>query len=353
MKYKEQEKQHLLRIIRGWNTAQKVVLRAKIVWKKMEGIRKKQIAEELKTSRTTVDLWLKRYQEGGIEALLKDASRSGRKPKITDEKEKAIVEATLHSKPLNATHWSVRLMAKAQNVSRMAVQRIWKKYNLKPYLVRTFKVSNDKHFVEKVKDIVGLYLNPPDKALVLSVDEKSQIQALDRTQPGLPMTKGYAGTMTHDYKRHGTTTLFAALNILDGKIIGECMKRHRQDEFLRFLKKIDRETPQGLYLHLIVDNYGAHKTAKVKRWLKKHSRFIMHFTPISASWINMIERFFSELTTKRIRRSVFRSVKELETTIKDFIQKHNENPKIFTWTKDADTILAKVKKCIDLLGTAH
>jgi transposase len=349
----EQDKQHLLRLTRGRNTAQKVVLRAKIVWKKMEGIRKKQIADELKTSRTTVDLWLKRYQEGGIEALLKDASRSGRKPKIKDEKEKAIVEATLHSKPLNATHWSVRLMAKAQNISRMAIQRIWKKYNLKPHLVRTFKVSNDKHFVGKVNDIVGLYLNPPDKALVLSVDEKSQIQALDRTQPGLPMTKGHAGTMTHDYKRHGTTTLFAALNILDGKIIGECMTRHRQDEFLRFLKKIDRKTPQGLDLHLIVDNYGAHKTAKVKRWLKKHSRFIMHFTPTSASWINMIERFFSELTIKRIRRGVFRSVKELETAIKDFIQKHNETPKIFTWTKDADTILAKVKKCTELLGTVH
>jgi transposase len=319
----------------------------------MEGVRKKHIADELKTSRTTVDLWLKRYQEGGIEALLKDASRSGRKPKITDEKEKTIVEATLHNRPSNATHWSMRLMAKAQNVSRMAVQRIWKKYHLKPYLVRTFKISNDKHFVEKVNDIVGLYLNPPDKTLVLSVDEKSQIQALDRTQLGLPMKRGHAGTMTHDYKRHRTTTLFAALNILDGKIIGECMVRHRQDEFLRFLKKIDRETPQELNLHLIVDNYGAHKTAKVKKWLGKHSRFIMHFTPTSASWINMIERFFSELTTKRIRRGVFRSVKELETAIKDFIQKHNKNPKIFTWTKDADTILAKVNKCTELLGTVH
>ena len=349
----QKDQKILLRLTRGRNTAQKVVLRAKIVFKKMEGLKKKQIAQELKTSRTTIDLWLKRYQEGGAEALLKDASRPGRKPKMTDAKEKGIVEATLHDKPSNATHWSTRAMAQDYNVSRMAVQRIWKKYNLKPHLIKTFKVSSDKHFVDKVRDIVGLYLNPPDKALVLSVDEKSQIQALDRTQPGLPIKKGYAGTMTHDYKRHGTTTLFAALNILDGRVIGQCMPKHRQDEFLKFLGKINRETPRDRELHLIVDNYGSHKTERVRQWLSRHPRFHLHFTPTSASWLNMVERFFSEITTKQIRRGVFRSVQDLEKTIMDFLKMHNENPKIFTWTKDADTILSKVKKCTEALGTAH
>lgn len=286
--YTEEERQNVQRLARSRNTAQKVVLRAKIVLKKMEGLKQEVIAEQLGTSRVTVGLWLERYQRGGIGALLKDSPRSGRIPKLSEDKEKTIVEATLHSKPGNATHWSVREMAKAQKVSRMAVHRIWKKYNIQPHRVKTFKISRDPHFVEKVKDIVGLYLNPPDKALVLSVDEKSQIQALDRTQPGLPMKKGYAGTMTHDYKRHGTTTLFAALNVLDGKVISACMKKHRQDEFLKFLKRIDQETPKDLDLHLIVDNYGAHKTTRVQSWLKKHPRFNMHFTPTSSSWLNMV-----------------------------------------------------------------
>lgn len=353
MIHSEQEREKLLRLARGRNTAQKVVLRAKIVLKVMEGLKKKHIAEQLGTSRPTVNLWIQRYEEGGTEALQIDASRPGRKPKRSEEKEKVIVDATLHSKPANATHWSVRLMAEAQGVSRMAVHRIWRKYNLKPHLIKTFKISNDPNFVEKVKEIVGLYLNPPDKAMVLCIDEKSQIQALDRTQPGLPMKKGRAGTMTHDYKRHGTTTLFAALNILNGKVIGKCMPRHRQDEFLKFLKKIDKETPKKLDLHLIADNYGSHKTEKIKMWLKKHPRFKMHFTPTSASWINMVERFFSELTNKRVRRGVFRSVKELEMTVMDFVNKHNDNPKIFTWTKDANTILSKVNTCKEVLGTVH
>jgi len=353
MIHSEQEREKLLRLARGRNTAQKVVLRAKIVLKVMEGLKKKHIAEQLGTSRPTVNLWIQRYEEGGTEALQIDAPRPGRKPKRSEEKEKVIVDATLHSKPANATHWSVRLMAEAQGVSRMAVHRIWRKYNLKPHLIKTFKISNDPNFVEKVKDIVGLYLNPPDKAMVLCIDEKSQIQALDRTQPGLPMKKGRAGTMTHDYKRHGTTTLFAALNILNGKVIGKCMPRHRQDEFLKFLKKIDKETPKKLDLHLIADNYGSHKTEKIKMWLKKHTRFKMHFTPTSASWINMVERFFSELTNKRVRRGVFRSVKELEMTVMDFVNKHNDNPKVFTWTKDANTILSKVNTCKEVLGTVH
>lgn len=351
--YTEEERERVQRLTRSRNTAQKVVLRAKIVLKKMEGLKQEAIAEQLGTSRVTVGLWLGRYRKGGVWALLKDAPRSGRIPKLSEDKEKTIIEATLHSTPSAATHWSVREMAKSQKVSRMAVHRVWKKYNIQPHRVKTFKISRDPHFVEKVKDIVGLYLNPPDRALVLSVDEKSQIQALDRTQPGLPMKKGYAGTMTHDYKRHGTTTLFAALNVLDGKVISACMKKHRQDEFLKFLKRIDHETPKDLDLHLIVDNYGAHKTARVQSWLKIHPRFNMHFTPTSSSWLNMVERFFSELTTKRVRRGVFRSVAELERAIMDFIEKHNEKPKIFTWTKDADTILAKVSKCKEVLGTGH
>ncbi len=351
--YSELEKQQLTKLSHGRNTAQKIVLRANILLKMMEGLPKKRIAEQVGTTRPTVYLWIKRYEKDGINGLVKDAHRSGRKPAITQEKENAIVEATLHSKPVNATHWSIRSMAGAQGVTRWAVHKIWKKYCLKPHLVKTFKISNDPDFVEKVKDIVGLYMSPPDKALVLCVDEKSQIQALDRTQPGLPMKVGFAGTITHDYKRHGTTTLFAALNILDGKVIGQCMPKHRQLEFLKFLKKIDKETPGGMDLYLIVDNYGSHKTPKVKKWLSQHSRFHLHFTPTSASWLNMVERFFSELTNKHIRRGIFRSVDDLENSVMEFLSKHNENPKIFVWTKDADTILAKVGKCKEVLRTGH
>ena len=346
-------KEDLNKLIKGRNTPQKIVLRARIAMKIEEGMPKKRIAEGLNISRSTVYLWALRYKKGGVAALLKDAPRPGRIPLTTPQKEKEVVEATLHTLPSNATHWSIRTMAHLQGLSRMAVQRIWKKYNIQPHRMKTFKLSNDPHFVEKVQDVVGLYLNPPDKAFVLSVDEKSQIQALDRTQPGLPIKKGHAGTMTHDYKRHGTTTLFAALNVLDGKVIGACMPKHRQDEFLKFLKKIDRETPSSIDLHLIVDNYGSHKTKRVKEWLAKHPRFHMHLTPTSASWLNMVERFFSEITTKKIRRGVFKSVGTLIDTIMDFVKKQNENPKIFTWTKDADTILAKVAKCTEALGTGH
>ena len=351
--YSYQDKQKLIILARGRNTVQKVVLRANIVLKMMEGLPKKETAEQLGTTRPTVYLWIKRYEKSGIEGLLRDASRPGRKPEITEEREKAIVEATLHTKPHNATHWSIRSMSKAQSISRWMVHKIWRKYNLKPHLIKTFKISNDPDFVEKVKDVVGLYLHPPDKALVLSVDEKSQIQALDRTQPGLPLRVGQAATITHDYKRNGTTTLFAALNMLDGRVIGQCMPKHRQAEFLKFLKKIDNETPKRMDLHLIVDNYGSHKTANVKKWLAKHPRFHLHFTPTSASWMNMVERFFSELTNKWIRRGIFRSVAELEEAITNYLAVHNDNPRIFVWVKDADTILAKVEKCKEVLQTGH
>ncbi len=353
VEYQKGDKEKLLRLIREKNAAQKYVLRAKIVLKALQGNNKNSIARELVSTRPTVYLWIRRYQEGGILNLLKDAPRPGRIPSLSEEKEKTIVEATLHSKPENSTQWSVRLMAKSQSVSRMTVQRIWKKYNLKPHLVHTFKLSNDLHFVEKVKDVVGLYLNPPDKALVLSVDEKSQIQALDRMQPGLPLRQGHCSTQPHDYKRHGTTTLFAALDLANGRVIGECMPKHRQTEFLRFLRRIDKETPVDLDLHLIVDNYSSHKGERIQKWLAKHPRIQFHFTPTSSSWLNMVERFFSEITTKMIRRGVFTSVQSLIGSIMVYLEKHNQNPKKYVWTKNAGTIIDKVNKCKVVLGTGH
>lgn len=343
----------LHKLISGRNTAQKVVMRAKIVLAWQAGHSKVKISKDLKVSRPTIDVWLKRYKEQGLSGLLKDATRPGRKPRIDAVKEKQIVEATLHTIPKDATHWSNRTMAEQQGVSKMTIQRIWKKYNLKPHLVKGFKVSKDKKFVEKVTDIVGLYMNPPQKALVFSVDEKSQIQALDRTQPGLPMKKGRLGTMTHDYKRNGTSTLFAALNMYDGSVIGECYQRHTHKEFLKFLRTIDKQIAKDLDVHIIADNYSTHKTDEVKSWLTKHPRFYIHFTPTSASWINMVERFFSKITEKMIRRSSFKNTEELNNAILDFIAVHNENPKLYVWTKDADTIIAKWIKCKETLGALH
>lgn len=244
-------------------------------------------------------------------------------------------------------------MAATQGISEATVWRIWKQHNLKPHLTKTFKLSRDKQFIEKLHDIVGLYMNPPDKALVLCVDEKSQIQALDRTQPGLPMKKGRCGTQTHDYKRNGTTTLFAALSMLDGKVIGDCMPRHRHQEFIRFLKKIDNETLAGLDLHLIVDNYGTHKHPRVKSWLRRHPRFHLHFIPTSSSWLNMVERWFREITDKRIRRGTFKSVPDLIAAIKDYLENHNQNPRVFVWSAPAEKILTKIAICKEALETLH
>ena len=318
-----------------------------------EGISNNQIAKTLKASRPTVILWRNRFSDKGVIGLYKDAARPGRKPKVSAEKEKAIIETTLHQKPEGCTHWSTRSLAKSTGISAATIHRMWLKYNLQPHRVKTFKLSRDKNFVEKVRDVVGLYLNPPDKALVLSVDEKSQIQALDRTQPGLPMKRGRCGTMTHDYKRHGTTTLFAALNMLDGSVIGKCLPKHRAKEFIGFLKEIDKKTPADLKLHLIMDNYGTHKTPEVQTWLKKHPRFHFHFIPTSSSWLNMVERWFREITDKRLRRGVFKSVPDLINAIQEYLKAHNSNPKIFKWTKDADTILAKVAHCKEVLETLH
>jgi transposase len=334
-------------------TPQKVALRARIVLKAADGQANQVIARELGVSRPTVLLWRERFASAGVPGIMADAPRPGRKKALSAEKVKALVEATLHTRPPGQTHWSVREMARAQGLSRMTVQRIWRAHNLQPHRVQTFKLSWDKHFVEKLRDVVGLYLSPPEKALVLSVDEKSRIQALDRTQPGLPMKKGRCGTMTHDYRRHGTTTLFAALNMLDGKVIGQCLPRHRTKEFVKFLKIIDQNTPPELDLHLIVDNYSTHKSPPVKRWLKRHPRFHLHFIPTSSSWLNMIERWFRDITDKAIRRGTFKSVQSLIAAIQEYLDAHNADPRIFTWTKDADTILAKVAKCKEALGTVH
>ena len=347
------DRERLERLVRDRNTPQKVVWRARIVLLASDGLTAVAIAAAVGKSVLTVRRWRRRYMAKGVDGLLKDATRPPRRKPLTPEKIKQVVRMTLHEKPPNATHWSARSMAAAAGISHSSVQRIWHAHGLKPHLVETFKISRDKNFAAKVEDVVGLYLNPPDRALVLCVDEKSQIQALDRTQPGLPLKKGRAGTMTHDYKRNGTTTLFAALNMLDGRVIGACMPRHRHREFLRFLKLIDHQTPADRDLHLIVDNYATHKTPAVKRWLKAHPRFHLHFTPTSASWLNMVERFFAEITRKRIRRGVFKSVAELNHAIMEYLENHNSDPKPFIWTKSAGEILEKVARAKQVLESQH
>jgi transposase len=331
----------------------RVVERAQIIQMAASGMQNQEIAIRLGISRPTVQLWRQRFLGLRLKGLEKDAPRPGRLPKISDRKVRRIVEATLHEKPPNATHWSTRMMAKAEGVSEATVRRIWRQHQLKPHLTKTFKLSSDKQFVEKLYDVVGLYLNPPDKSLVLCVDEKSQIQALDRTQPGLPMKKGRCGTMTHDYKRNGTTTLFAAMVTLDGRVIGDCMPRHRHQEFIRFLKTIDFETPPEMDLHLIVDNYGTHKHPRVQSWIKRHPRFHIHFTPTSSSWLNLVERWFREITEKRLRRGSFRSVPDLIAAIKEYLDNHNQNPQAFVWSAPVERILAKITKCKEAFDALH
>lgn len=331
----------------------RLVQRAQIICMAANGVLSQDIAKKLRVSRPTVQLWRQRFLALRLSGLEKDAPRPGRIPRIVQRKISAVIKATLHTTPPNATHWSTRTMAKAQGLSEATVRRIWKHHNLKPHLIKTFKLSRDKRFIEKLHDVVGLYLNPPDKALVLCVDEKSQIQALDRTQPGLPMKRGRCGTMTHDYKRNGTTTLFAALNMLDGKVIGDCMPRHRHQEFIRFLQVINVKTPADLDLHLIVDNYGTHKHPRVQSWLKRHSRFHLHFIPTSSSWLNMVERWFREITDKHIRRGSFKNVPDLIAAIQHYIEMHNQNPHIFVWSASAENIIAKISKCKEVLDALH
>ena len=326
-------------------TPQQVALRCRIVLAAAEGQAESAIARQLGTNRKTVALWCKRFAEQGPESLWQIAPGRGRKPTYGPEKIKALMEATLQTRPAGMTHWSCRLMAKAQGVSKSTVSNIWRSHQVKPHRVKRFKLSRDPRFLEKLTDVVGLYLNPPQQAMVICVDEKSQIQALDRTQPGLPLKKGRCGTLTHDYKRHGTTTLFAALELLQGRVIGQCFARHRHQEFLRFLRRLDEEFPGPVRLHLVMDNYGTHQHARVRTWLERHPRFIPHFVPTSSSWLNLIERWFGELTSKRVRRGSFHSVGDLETAITEFLTAWNEHPKPFVWTATVESIKDKLSRC--------
>ena len=333
------ERAELLSLARSKRTSVRLAQRARIVLLAAEGRQNKDIAVELGIGRVQVSRWRERYAESRLTGIERDRPRGAPPVKVDVAR---LVELTTQSQPAAATHWSTRTMGAELGISAASVSRHWRANGLKPHLVRSFKVSRDPQFVEKLEDIVGLYLSPPDHALVLCCDEKSQVQALDRTQPGLPLKKGRAATMTHDYKRNGTTTLFAALNVLDGQVIAQCQQRHRHTEWLKFLRQIDRETPQDKALHLIADNYATHKHPVVQAWLAKHPRFNMHFTPTSASWLNMVERFFRDITDKRLRRGVFTSVPELVAAIDEYIAHHNTKPKRFIWTKSARDILQKV-----------
>src|SRR3990172_1462117 len=338
------EQEEIGRWLAAHGTPQQVALRGRIVLGAAAGQSDSAIARQLGTNRKTVMLWRRRFSEQGSESLWEVAPGRGRKPTYGSEKIKAIVNATLQTKPKGMTQWSCRLRAESQKVSKSMVTNIWRSHNLEPHRVKSFKLSRDPRFLEKLTDVVGLYLNPPQQALVLCVDEKSQIQALDRTQPGLPLKKGRCGTMTHDYKRNGTTTLFAALNVLDGNVIGQCHSRHRHQERLKFLRRLDREFPRGLKLHLIMDNYGTHKEPSVRAWVNKHRRFVCHFIPTSSSWLNLVERWFEELSEKAIRRASFASVTDLQAAITQFLAAWNQNPKPFVWTAKVEDIIKKIER---------
>ena len=339
--------------MRDRNAPQKQVWRAEIVLLSADGLGTNEIIRRTGKSKTCVWRWQERFMQEGCEGLLRDKTRPSRIPPLGAGVAARVVVLTQTDPPAEATHWTATMMAQEVGISASSVQRIWRAHGLQPHRVRQFKLSNDPNFVEKLHDVVGLYVDPPEHAIVLSVDEKSQIQALDRTQPGLPLKKGRAATMTHDYKRNGTTTLFAALSMLDGKVIGTCMPRHRHREFLRFLRLIDQKTPADLDLNLIVDNYATHKTPAVKRWIKAHPRFHLHFTPTSASWLNMVERFFAEITRNRIRRGAFNSVADLNSAIMEYLENHNADPKPFIWTKSAGEILEKVARAKQVLESEH
>jgi transposase len=326
-------------------TPQQVALRCRIVLAAARGESESTTASKLEINRKTVRLWRKRFSKEGSNSLWEIGPGRGRKPIYGPDRIKAVIDATLQTKPKGITHWSCRLMASSQGLSKSTVSTLWQSHNIKPHRTKTFKLSRDPKFLEKLTDVVGLYLNPPANAIVLCVDEKSQIQALDRTQPGLPLKKGRCGTMTHDYKRNGTTTLFAALNVLQGKVIGDFHKRHRHQEFLSFLRRIDREFPGKTALHLVMDNYGTHGHGDVKAWLTKHPRYVIHYVPTSCSWLNLIERWFAELTNKRIRRGSFLDVHDLIAAIEEFLEAWNENPKPFVWTATVDSIVAKLARC--------
>jgi transposase len=340
-------------IVADRNSPQKHVWRARIVLLSSDGVGTLDIARRAGVAKPTVWRWQRRFLADGIAGLVREKSRPPGIAPLPAEIVTRVVALTSEPPPGEATHWTVRAMASAGGISRASVQRIWQAHGLQPHRVKTFKLSKDPAFAPKLRDIVGLYVDPPAHAVVLSVDEKSQIQALDRTQPGLPIKPGRLGTMTHDYKRHGTTTLFAALDVLEGTLIGRCMQRHRHQEFIRFLGAIERAVPAGKVVHVILDNYATHKHPKVLAWLARHPRFVFHFTPTSCSWLNAVETFFAKLTRRRLKRGVFRSIVELQAAINRFIEAHNADPKPFVWTADPTRILASVQRGNHMLETIH
>ena len=347
------DRRRLEALVADRNAAQKHVWRARIVLLSAEGIGTNEIRRRTGKSKTCVWRWQERFAQAGFDGLLRDKTRRARIPPLGAEVAERVVALTLADPPGEATHWTAAMMARATGISASSVRRIWRAHGLRPHRVRQFKLSTDPDFVAKLRDVVGLYVDPPAHAIVLSVDEKSQIQALDRTQPGLPMKRGRCGTLTHDYKRHGTTTLFAALDVLEGKAIGRCMQRHRHQEFIRFLNAIEAQVPAGKVVHLILDNYGAHKHPKVRAWLARHERFVFHFTPTSCSWLNAVEGLFAKLSKRRLKRGVFRSIVELQAAINRFLAETNGDPKPFIWTADPDKIIAAVKRGYQVLDSIH
>jgi len=347
------DRRRLEAVVADRNAPQKHVWRCRIVLLTADGLGTNAIMREAGVAKTAVWRWQERFMHEGVDGLLRDKTRPSRVKPLGTEIAERVVRLTLDDPPGETTHWTADAMAKGAGISASAVRRIWKAHGLQPHRCRRFKLSTDPNFVEKVRDVVGLYVDPPAHAIVLSLDEKSQIQALDRTQPGLPLKKGRAGTMTHDYKRHGTTTLFAALNVLDGSVIGQNMQRHRHQEFIRFLNGIEARVPAGKLVHVILDNYAVHKHAKVRRWLDRHPRFVFHFTPTSCSWLNAVEGFFAKLAKRRLKRGVFRSVVDLQAAINRFVADHNVDPKPFTWTADPDNIIAAVKRGHQALDSIH
>jgi transposase len=347
------DRDRLEAIVADRNSPQKHVWRARIILLTGDGLGTNEIERRAGVDKNSVWRWQERFMAEGVDGLLRDKTRKSRIPPLSDDVAAGVVALTLTAPPGETTHWTAAAMAKAVTVSVSSVQRIWRKHGLQPHRFRQFKLSNDKWFAEKLHDVVGLYMDPPTHAVVLSFDEKSQIQALDRTQPGLPLKKGRCGTMSHDYIRHGTTTLFAALNILDGSVIGQCMQRHRHQEFIRFLNLIEAKVPAGKIIHVILDNYAAHKHPKVREWLTRHPRFVFHFTPTSASWLNAVEGFFAILAKRRLKRGIFKSLVDLQAAINRFLAEHNQNPKPFTWTKDPDEIIAAVRRGHQALDSIH
>jgi transposase len=340
-------------IARDRNAKHKHVARAKVILATAEGCGTVEVMRRSGLSKPSVWRWQERFMLEGVDGLLRDKTRPPGKPRLPDETVRRVLDLTLSEPPGEATHWTGRMMAKASGVSLRSVQRIWTAHKLEPHRIRTFKLSRDPRLAEKLRDVVGLYVDPPAHAVVLSVDEKSQIQALARTQPGLTMKSGQAATMTHDYKRHGTTTLFAALDVLEGTVLGRCMQRHRHQEFIRFLNAIEAAVPAGRIVHVILDNYATHKHPKVLAWLCRHPRFVFHFTPTSCSWLNAVETFFAALTKRRLRRGVFGSIVELQAAIKRYIAEHNTAPKPFVWTADPERVLAAIKRGKQALESIH